>query len=303
MSSLSDDLSLIDELDPSSKDEFLEDLKRKISDLKSKVAKEKIKIFFTGRYDKNNAIISIYAGAGGLDAQDWVSMLSEMYFKYDQKKGFKVSVLHAHKGEEKGSYGNVTKNITFEVVGKYAYGFLKHEMGVHRLVRISPFSAQKLRHTSFAYVEVLPSIEDSKEIFLDDSELEIETFRSSGPGGQNVNKRDTAVRIRHIPTGIVVSCQSERNQSSNKEKAKRILYAKLIEEMEKQKAKEISELKGKKIEIEWGNQIRSYVMHPYQLVKDHRTKYETSNIKAVLEGEIDDFIESEILFFAKQKND
>ena len=237
-----------------------------------------------------------------MDAQDWVTMLSEMYFKYAEKKGFKVSVLHRHSGEEKGEYGNVTKNITFEVIGKYAYGFLKHERGVHRLVRISPFSAQKLRHTSFAYVEVLPVIDDLSEVQIDESELEISTFRSSGPGGQNVNKRDTAVRIRHIPTGIVVSCQSERNQSSNKEKAKKILYAKLIEQLERQKKKEISELKGEKVEIEWGNQIRSYVMHPYKLVKDHRTKVETSNIDKVLEGNLDEFIEAEIIFFAKNND-
>jgi peptide chain release factor 2 len=270
------------------------DLTERVSSFERRFGKEEIKIFFSSKFDKNNAIISIYSGAGGQDAQDWTSMLFSMYKKYAQKKGWDVAVLHQHFGEGSGTAGPVTKNVTFEVSGRFAYGYLKREAGVHRLVRVSPFSAQKLRHTSFSYVEVMPEMEKVSDVDIKSEDLDIDTFRSSGPGGQNVNKRDTAVRVKHIPTGVTVSCQSERSQVKNKDKAIKILLSKLLEQLRKQGKEEIDELKGAKIEIEWGRQIRSYVLHPYKLVKDHRTNTESSQVESVLEGEIDEFIESEI---------
>jgi len=272
------------------------DLGERLNAFEKKFIKEEIKIFFSSKFDKNNAIISIYSGAGGQDAQDWTSMLLFMYKKYAQKKGWDFTVLHQHFGEGSGTAGPITKNVTFEISGRFAYGHLKREMGVHRLVRISPFSAQKLRHTSFSYVEVLPEIEEESDIDIKGEDLQIDTFRSSGPGGQNVNKRETAVRIKHIPTGVTVTCQSERNQAKNKDKAMKILASKLLEQLQKQGKEKIEELKGVKVEIEWGRQIRSYILHPYKLVKDHRTNTESSLVEAVLEGEMDDFIESEVRF-------
>jgi len=280
--------------DSEEKELFQKDISDRVDVFDTRLKKEEIKVFFSGKYDKNNAIISIYSGAGGFDAQDWTSMLLKMYKKYAEKRKWGIKILHHHQGEESGTEGVVTKNVTFEVSGRYAYGYLKKEAGVHRLVRVSPFSSQDLRHTSFAYIEVMPEIEEISDIDIIQDDVEVDVFRSSGPGGQNVNKRDTAVRIRHKPTDIVVACQSERNQAANKEKALKILASRLVEEMEKQKKKEISELKGKKIEIEWGSQIRSYVLHPYKMVKDHRTNTETSQVDKVLDGEIDGFIEAEI---------
>ncbi len=273
---------------------FEKDLSERISEFERKFKKEEIKVFFSSKFDKNHAIISIYSGAGGADAQDWTSMLLRMYQKYAEKRGWQITIFHHHTGEESGTAGIITKNVTFGVSGKYAYGYLKKETGVHRLVRVSPFSAQNLRHTSFSYVQVMPEIESISDVDIKDEDLQIDTFRSSGPGGQNVNKRETAVRIKHNPTGIVVACQSERNQAKNKEIAMKLLASKLIKEVEAQKKKEISELKGKKVEIEWGSQIRSYVLHPYKLVKDHRTNTETSQVDKVLDGDLDEFIESEI---------
>lgn len=240
--------------------------------------------------DKGAAIVSILAGAGGDDSEDFVRMLLEMYLAYFDRKGFSYTALHDHKNDH-GGY----RNITFEVEGKMVYGLLKHESGVHRLVRISPFNAQAKRHTSFALVEVLPVIPETEKKQLGSDEIRFETSKASGPGGQNVNKRETAVRVIHIPTNISVAVATERQQEQNKQKALEILQAKLFKlEEEKRKA----EIEGRQVskitEIEWGNQIRSYVLHPYKMVKDHRTDHETSNVEAVLEkGEIDGFIEAE----------
>lgn len=234
-------------------------------------------------YAKNKALLNIYAGAGGVDAQDWASMLFRMYQRYALGKGWSFVVLHHSLGEQGG-----TKSVSVEMRGDNAYDVLKNESGVHRLVRISPFSAKKLRHTSFAMVEILPEIVTT-EFKLNLNDLRFETFRSSGPGGQNVNKLETAVRVTHIPTGTSVAVQSERSQAQNKEKALQVLYSKLIQRMESERAKEISELKPH-VSIEWGSQIRSYVLHPYQMVKDHRTGVKSSQPDKVLGGDLEKFI-------------
>jgi len=234
----------------------------------------------------NNITLSVYAGAGGQDAEDWALMLLKMYQKYSERKDWKFSLLDKRENE----YGGI-KNAVVEINGDDVYRILKNENGVHRLVRISPFSSAKLRHTSFALVEVLPIIE-AKELPLEESDLEIETFRSSGPGGQNVQKVETAVRVRHKPTGIVVGCQEGRSQFKNKEKALTVLRAKLHQLAEKQKVKTLKELKGEKVKIEWGNQIRSYVLHPYKLVKNHRTGKKIGNVEEVLGGNLDKILNS-----------
>ena len=249
------------------------------------------RIFLSGKYDRGNAVLYVYAGAGGVDAQDWASMLVAMYRKYVQKNDWSFNLLDQSDGEQGG-----TKTAVVEISGKNAYGYLRGEAGVHRLVRVSPFSSKKLRHTSFALVDVLPEMEDVK-IEIDSKDLRIDTFRSSGPGGQNVNKLETAVRITHLPTGVVVAVQSERSQAQNKEKAMNLLASKLAKLMEDTKVKELSDLsKATMTEIEWGSQIRSYVLNPYKLVKDHRTGAEHHNPEAVLDGELEDFIEAEINF-------
>lgn len=265
-------------------------------ELKKKIDKEEFKIFLSSKYDKNNAILEIFRGAGGQDSQDWATMMLRMYLKYFDKKRFKAQILHQSFGEAGGPEGRIgTKSVTIEVKGNYAYGMLKKETGVHRLVRISPFSAQKLRHTSFAMVNVLPEIEDKNlEIEIKPEMLKIDTFRASGPGGQYVNKTESAIRIIHIPTGIVVSCQTERLQGKNKDKAMKILLAKLYKLKEESQKKELKEIKGDEISASWGNQIRSYVLHPYKLAKDLRTQYETSDTEGVLDGDLDEFIEAEI---------
>lgn len=243
------------------------------------------------KYDKGNAILTIISGAGGDDAEDFSAMLFNMYIKYANKKGWKITLIHEHKNDHDGY-----RNVSFEVAGKGAYGTLKNETGVHRLVRISPFNAKKLRHTSFCLVEVLPKFSklEEKDIIIPEADLKIEFSRSSGPGGQNVNKRETAVRVVHIPSGISVHASGERSQEQNREQALSILRAKIFKyAQEEKKTIEESMKISKNTEIEWGNQIRSYVLHPYKMVKDHRTNVETSNIDAVLNGEIDNFIEAE----------
>jgi len=252
----------------------------------------------SGRYDKGNAVLTIYSGAGGDDAEDWARMLFEMYQKFCQKRGWELKILHEHRNDFAG-----VKNISFEIKGKAlprdkagVYGILKGENGVHRLVRVSPFSPKKLRHTSFAMVEVLPEFDKNieKEIEIKPEDLKIDFFRSSGAGGQNVNKRETAVRITHLPSGLTATCQSERQQERNKEKALRILYGRLYQQKLNQMVEEKKEIRGevKKSMAEWGRQIRSYVLHPYKLVKDHRTGVETSDVEGVLEGELDEFIKN-----------
>ena len=243
-----------------------------------------------GKYDKGNAIVTIISGAGGDDAEDFSAMLLAMYMKYADKKGWGIHFIHEHKNDHDGY-----RNVSFELVGKGSYGNLKNESGVHRLVRISPFNAKKLRHTSFSLVEVLPKFSklEEKDFVIPDADLKIEFAKSGGPGGQNVNKRETAVRIVHIPTGISVHSSGERSQEQNREQAMAILRAKIFKKAQEQKKSLEESMKMKNTEIEWGNQIRSYVLHPYKMVKDHRTGAETSNVDAVLSGDLDLFIEAE----------
>ena len=276
------------------------ELEEKIAVLENKIKKEETKNLLSGPYDKNEAVMTISAGQGGRDAEDFVQMLFRMYGNYFEKVRWPYKILHQHFSEEPGGSDEAggergLKNITVEIEAPYAYGYLKNESGVHRLVRVSPFDAKKLRHTSFTLVEVVPDIEDVdlKDVKIEDKDLKTDFFRSSGPGGQNVNKRETAVRIVHLPTGLAVSCQSERSQAQNREKALHLLKLKLFDYLKRQQTEEKEFLK-KRIEPSWGNQIRNYVLHPYKLVKDLRTGVETNQIDQVFEGEIGDFIEAEL---------
>ncbi len=241
----------------------------------------------SGSYDRGNALLAIHAGAGGTDSQDWAEMLQRMYLRWCENHNYETEVLDLTPGEEAG-----IKSITISVDGQFAYGYLRPEKGVHRLVRLSPFDAAHRRHTSFALVEVLPQIEDEAEVQIDSSDLRIDTYRSAGAGGQNVQKNDTAVRITHLPTGIVVTCQNERSQAQNRENAMRVLRARLYDIRQEKLEEKIAELRGDYIKAEWGSQIRSYVLHPYQMVKDHRTEYEVGNAQSVLNGALDGFIEA-----------
>jgi len=274
-----------------------EDLSKDIKRAREKVESCEVKAFLSGKYDKGNAVLSIYSGAGGQDAQDWVSMLLRMYLRYCEREGFKTKILDQSFGEGGGPDGRIgIKQVTLEIKGKFAFGKLKRESGAHRLVRLSPFSSQQLRHTSFARVEVLPEIPkpDELEIKINPEDLKLDTFRASGPGGQYVNKRESAVRITHLPTGITVSCQSERLQGLNRQKAEALLYSKLYQYLIDSRKKEIKKVRGKSASPSWGNQIRSYIFHPYKLVKDYRTEVETSKVEEVLDGNLNDFIKAEI---------
>ncbi len=241
---------------------------------------------FTGQYDTNNAILSIHAGAGGTEAQDWASMLLRMFQRYAERKNWQAHLVDISYGEEAG-----IKSATLEVKGQQVYGHLKSEAGVHRLVRISPFDADKARHTSFVLVEVTPEVDNAKEVTIKPEDLKIDVYRSGGHGGQSVNTTDSAVRITHLPTGVVVTSQNERSQLQNKELAMKVLISRLLAKQLEEQRKRDMELRGEHVSAEWGNQIRSYVLHPYQMVKDHRTEVETSNTQAVLDGDIDQFIE------------
>lgn len=268
----------------------------KIDNLAKEIGVLETEFFFSGKYDQGNAVLAIYSGAGGKDAEDWAALLLRMYTRFGEKRNWKVKTVHEHWGEFQGPAGWGIKNATILLKGPYAYGYLKKESGVHRLVRISPFSAQQLRHTSFALVDVMPELVAPEEVEIKPEDLKIDFFRSSGPGGQNVNKRETAVRITHLPTGLQVASQVERTQERNREIALELLRSRIYQlELQKQE-KERQGIKQEKVAIEWGSQIRSYVMHPYQMVKDHRTGVETSNIDKVLDGELDEFIEAERKF-------
>ena len=266
-------------------DEMSNMLVKSTEKLLKKLEKFEIETLLSGKFDKNNAIITLHPGAGGTESQDWVEMLYRMYSRWANKNGYSVKELDYLEGEEAG-----IKSVTALISGENAYGYLKCEMGVHRLVRISPFDAGGRRHTSFASLEVLPEITDDVEIEINPTDLRIDTYRASGAGGQHINKTDSAVRITHIPTGIVTSCQSERSQTMNKETAMKMLKSKLLDLKEKENKEKIEDLKGEQREIAWGSQIRSYVFCPYTLVKDHRTNYEVGNVEAVMNGDIDEFI-------------
>ncbi len=269
-------------------EELIPELEKNIALLKSDIDRLEFKTLLDGEFDKNNAILSINAGAGGTESCDWVGMLLRMYNRWAEIHGFNVKAIDELLGEEAG-----VKNVTLLIEGEYAYGYLRAERGVHRLVRISPFDANKRRHTSFASVDVIPEITGNTEVKINNDDINIETFRASGPGGQHMQKTDSAVRITHKPTRIVVQCQNERSQFQNKQTALNILKAKLYEiEIQKKEEQLLKQYDGEKKKIEWGSQIRSYVMHPYTLAKDHRTGHETGNIQSVMDGNIDGFIEA-----------
>jgi peptide chain release factor 2 len=263
------------------------DLEAEAEALERELEARELKTLLSGEFDETNAILAIHAGAGGTDSQDWAEMLQRMYLRWAELHNYQAEVLDLSEGEEAG-----IKSVTIAVNGPFAYGYLRPEKGVHRLVRLSPFDAARRRHTSFAQVEVLPQVEDSGEIQVDPDDLRVDVYRSSGAGGQNVQKNSTAVRLTHLPTGIVVTCQNERSQTQNRENAMRVLRARLLEVQRAQQEKELAELRGEYTKAEWGSQIRSYVLHPYQMVKDHRTEKEIGNAQAVLNGDIDPFIEA-----------
>ena len=281
----SDLKALIEILSSSEDEELYIELTSELKTLETRLEDLKLETLLNGKYDSLNAILTLHAGAGGTEAQDWVSMLYRMYTMYAERMGYKTTLLDILDGDEAG-----IKSVTFLVEGENAYGYLKSEKGVHRLVRISPFDANARRHTSFASLEVMPELEETPDIVIRPEDLKVDTYRSSGAGGQHVNKTESAIRITHIPTGIVVSCQTERSQIQNRETAMKMLYGKLAEKQEEEELSKLNSIRGEIKKIEWGSQIRSYVFHPYNLVKDHRTNYETSNIQAVMDGDIQPFI-------------
>jgi len=258
-----------------------------LAKLEEKVKQLQFALMLSGEHDERNAIVSIHAGSGGIDAQDWAEMLLRMYLRWSERHNFKTEIYEYNEGEEAG-----IKSATVEITGRYAYGYLRSEAGTHRLIRLSPFDAAHRRHTSFARVEVMPDIEDTIEITIRPEDLDIDTYRSTGAGGQHVNKTDSAVRIRHIPTGIVVTCQNERSQIQNREVAMKLLKARLYEREQKKRDEEVAKLKGEFVQADFGTQIRSVTVHPYNIVKDHRTNYESSDTEGYLAGNVDPFIQA-----------
>ncbi len=276
-------LELVEMADESMRPE----LEIELSGIEKEMDQRELKTLLSGRYDHGNALLTVHAGAGGTDSQDWAEMLERMYLRWADKNGYSAEILDRSAGEEAG-----VKSVTIAIDGRYAYGYMKSEKGVHRLVRLSPFDSAHRRHTSFAQVEILPEIsEDDDEISIPSDDVRIDVFKSSGAGGQNVQKNSTAIRLLHIPTGIIVTCQNERSMIQNRENAFRVLRARLLEIRREEQEKELAGLRGAYQKAEWGSQIRSYVLHPYQLVKDHRTDFEVGNVNAVLDGELDDFIQ------------
>jgi peptide chain release factor 2 len=283
-----------EEDDASLRDEIQSD----VTALASELENHEMELAFNGEFDSRNALLGIHAGAGGTESQDWAEMLMRMYLRWAERRGYEAEVLDITHGEEVG-----VKSATITIGGEYAYGYLKSEHGVHRLVRLSPFDSDHARHTSFVLVEVMPEADTDIDLVISPEDIRIDVFRSSGPGGQHMQKTSSAVRITHIASGLVVTCQSERSQHQNKDIAMRILRSRLLERELERQAEEKAKLKGKRIEAGWGNQIRSYVLHPYRMVKDHRTDYETGNTEAVLDGELDDFITAYLRSIAGKQDD
>ena len=282
---INDAAEIVELAEEENDESILDELENEIINVEKNVEEMRLAALLRGKYDKLNALLTLHAGAGGTEACDWTEMLYRMYICYAEKNGFTLTELDRLAGDEAG-----IKSVSFKVEGDCAYGYLKAEKGVHRLVRISPFDANKRRHTSFASLEVMPEIEDDEEIKVNPEELRIDTFRSSGAGGQHINKTDSAIRITHLPTGIVVACQNERSQTQNKEMAMKMLVSKLIEKREAERMERDQDIKGEIKKIEWGSQIRSYVFCPYTLVKDHRTGFETGDVESVMNGNIQGFI-------------
>ncbi len=286
------DLQTLTELGLEEEDEtVIPEIGDGLAKLKADLQNLKLQTLLTGKYDKNNAMLTLHAGAGGTEAQDWVQMLLRMYTRWAESKEYTVKILDFLAGDEAG-----IKSVTIHVIGENAYGFLRSEKGVHRLVRISPFDASGRRHTSFASLEVMPELDDEIEVDINPDDLRVDTYRASGAGGQHINKTESAIRITHIPTGVVVSCQTERSQFQNRDTAMKMLKAKLLELKEREQKEKIEDLKGIQMDIAWGSQIRSYVFCPYTLVKDHRTNYEEGNVNSVMDGELDGFINSYLSF-------
>ncbi len=294
--SYEDLLVLLELAEEESGDSLEGEIAKGLKDLEKQVAEKELEVLLSEPYDHNDAIVSLHAGAGGTEAQDWVEMLVRMYTRWGDRKGYKVEIMDLLPGDEAG-----VKSATIEIKGSNAYGYLKTEKGVHRLVRISPFDASGRRHTSFASVDVIPEVDEAIEVQIDPGDLKVDTYRASGAGGQHVNKTDSAVRITHLPTGIVVQCQNERSQISNRTKAMKILQAKLVDLQRRQQEAEINAIRGEQQDIAWGSQIRSYVFHPYSLAKDHRTNVEAGNVDGVMDGDIDGFISAYLQMQAKAR--
>jgi peptide chain release factor 2 len=272
-------------------EELLPELEVEAAALEQEMGRAEFRLLLSGKHDRGNAILAIHAGAGGTDAQDWAAMVLRMFLRWTERRNFKTEILDSLDGESAG-----IKSTTLSIAGAYAYGYLRSERGVHRLVRLSPFDSAHRRHTSFVLVEVWPDLGNDVDVQINPDDLEIDTFRASSAGGQHMQKNETAVRIRHIPSGLIVSCQNERSQMQNRESALRVLKARLVEMEEEKQRQQLADLKGEHTDAGWGNQIRSYVLHPYQMVKDHRTDFESGNVQAVLDGDLDAFMEAYLRF-------